>query len=210
MATVLKANRRENLQGSTTRKLRKDGFLPGVLYGSKIDSQPVSVESVEFLKTVRAVGKNGIFSLDVKGGKTHQVMLYELQTDPLKDEFVHADFFEVDMTSEIEAEVSVHLVGDSPGANEGGVVAHMMYTVVVNCLPSDIPESIEVDISELHIGDSIQIADIRKQVSVDISNEDEETIVTVQAPAAEVEPNEPVEVDEDAEPEVINEKSEEE
>ncbi|WP_413377001.1 50S ribosomal protein L25/general stress protein Ctc [Alkalihalobacillus sp. 1P02AB] len=208
MATVLKANRRENLQGSTTRKLRTEGFLPGVLYGNKIDSQPVSVESVEFLKTVREVGKNGIFSLDVDGGKKHQVMLYDLQTDPIKNEFVHADFFEVDMTSEIEAEVSIHLIGDSPGANAGGIVAHMMHTVVVHCLPSDIPENIEVDISSLHIGDAIQIADIRDRVSVDIKNEDEETIVTVQAPAAEVDPDEPVEAE--AEPEVINEKSDDE
>ncbi|KYG33299.1 50S ribosomal protein L25/general stress protein Ctc [Alkalihalobacillus trypoxylicola] len=209
MATVLKANKRENLQSSTTRKLRKDGFLPGVLYGGKIDSQPISVESVEFLKTIREIGKNGIFSLDVNGGKKHQVMLYDLQTDPLKNDFVHVDFFEVDMTSEIEAEVAVQLTGDAPGSNEGGIVSHLMYNITVNCLPSDIPENIEVDISSLNIGDSIQIADIRDSVSVDITNEDEETIVVVQAPAAEVEPDESGEA-EDAEPEVINEKNEEE
>lgn len=207
MATVLKASPREDLKGSATRKIRKSGYVPAVLYGNKIESQPVSVESVDFLKTVREVGKNGLFSLDVSGKKKHQVMIHDLQIDPIKNEYLHIDFFEVDMTSEIDASVPVHLTGESPGEKAGGMVSHLMYEVAVKCLPSDIPEEISVDVSDLNIGDSIQIADIRSKVNVQITNEDEETIVTVQAPAAEVEPEG---TEDEAEPEVVGEAEKEE
>ncbi|WP_100405935.1 50S ribosomal protein L25/general stress protein Ctc [Bacillus solitudinis] len=188
MAAILKANPRNDLRGSATRKVRKEGYVPGILYGNKIESQPVSVESVEFIKMVREVGKNGLFSLDVNGKAKHQVMIHDLQRDPIKNEYTHIDFFEVDMTSEIVAEVAVHLSGEAPGANEGGVVSHLLYNLSVRCLPSEIPEEITVDISSLNIGDSIQVADIRKTMKVEITNEDEETIVTIQPPAVEKEP----------------------
>lgn len=208
MATVLKANPRTDLKGSATRKIRKVGYVPAILYGNKIESQPVAVEGVELLKTVRAVGKNGLFTLDVEGKKKHQVMIHEIQTDPLKGEYTHIDFFEVDMTSKIDVDVPVRLAGEALGAKEGGIVSHLLYEITVNCLPSEIPEEIEVDISNLNIGDSIQVADIRSQVSVDVVSEDEETIVTIQAPAAEVEP-EQLE-GEESEPEVLGEKQSEE
>ncbi|GAE36568.1 50S ribosomal protein L25/general stress protein Ctc [Halalkalibacter akibai] len=187
MATVLKANPREDLRGSATKKIRKQGQVPAVLYGNKIDSQPVSVDGAEFLKTVRSVGKNGLFSLDVSGEKNHQVMIHDLQIDPLKNEYQHIDFFEVDMTSEIEASVPVHLTGEAPGEKEGGMVSHLLYEITVKCLPADIPEEITVDISNLNVGDSIQIADIRNSVSAQVTNDDDETIVTVQIQAAEQE-----------------------
>ncbi|MCM3715790.1 50S ribosomal protein L25/general stress protein Ctc [Halalkalibacter oceani] len=208
MATILKASPREDLKGSATRQLRKDGYVPAVLYGNKIESQPVSVEGVDFLKTVREVGKNGLFSLEVSGKNKHQVMIHDLQIDPLKNEYLHIDFFEVDMTSEIDAAVPVRLTGEAPGEKEGGIVSHLMYEISVKCLPSDIPEEISVDISGLAIGDSIQVADIRSTVQVEITSDDEETIVTVQPPAAEVEP-EGTEA-EAKEPEVIGETGQEE
>ncbi|MFC0472883.1 50S ribosomal protein L25 [Halalkalibacter kiskunsagensis] len=121
MATVLKANPRDDLRGSATRKIRKQGHVPAILYGNKIDSQPVSIESVDLLKTVREVGKNGLFSLDVAGKKKHQVMIHDIQIDPLKNEYTHIDFFEVDMTSEIDANVPVQLTGEAPGEKEGGM-----------------------------------------------------------------------------------------
>ncbi|GAE31747.1 50S ribosomal protein L25/general stress protein Ctc [Halalkalibacter hemicellulosilyticus] len=205
MATVLQANPREDLRGSATRKIRKKGYVPAVIYGSKTESQPVSVEGVDLLKTIRDVGKNGLFSLDIEGKSKHQVMVHDIQVDPLKNEYLHIDFFEVDMQSEIVAEVSVRLEGEAPGEKEGGVVSHLLYDISVKCLPADIPEEIVVDVSNLAIGDSIQVADIRSSLKAEVVNEDEETIVTVQAPAAEVEP-EGTEAEEGAEPEVINEK----
>ncbi|WP_100374384.1 50S ribosomal protein L25/general stress protein Ctc [Bacillus sp. FJAT-45037] len=206
MAITLQANPRTDLTGSATRQIRKDGHVPGILYGNKINSKPVSVDGVEFLKTVREVGKNGLFSLNVDG-KKHQVMVHDLQVDPLKNEYVHVDFFEVDMKSEIDADVPVRLTGESVGAKEGGVLTHLMYEVSVKSLPADIPEEIELDVSELQIGDSIQISELRNKLSVEINNEDEETIVTVQPPTVAEEPED--EESEDVEPEVIGESNKE-
>ncbi|ARK28447.1 50S ribosomal protein L25/general stress protein Ctc [Halalkalibacter krulwichiae] len=187
MATVLKASPRQDLRGSATRKIRKQGLVPAILYGNKIESQPVSVEGADFLKTVRSVGKNGLFSLEIAGKKNHQVMIHDIQIDPLKNEYTHIDFFEVDMTSEIEANVPIRLEGEAPGLKEGGMLSHLLYEMSVKCLPADIPEEIQVDVSNLNVGDSIQVADIRSSVSVEITNEDDETIVTVQIQAAEQE-----------------------
>lgn len=202
MANVLKANSRNDLKKSVTRTLRKEGQVPAILYGDKIDNQAVSVDAIDLLKTIREVGRNGLISLDVEGEKKHRVMIYEMQIDPIKNEYNHIDFFEVDMSSEIDVDVPVRLNGEAPGEKEGGIVSQLLHEISVKCLPADIPEEIEIDISGLNIGDSIQIADIRKNVSVEITNEDEESIITLQAPAAEVEPEQEGEA---AEPEVIGE-----
>ncbi len=211
MGTTLKAKPRTDLRGSATKNIRSQGYVPAVLYGNKTESQPLSVEGVDFLKAVREKGRNGLFSLELEGSKKHQVMIHEIQRDPLKGDYVHVDFFEVDMTSEIETSVPVKLVGEAAGSKEGGIVSHILYEVTVRCMPADIPEVIEVDIASLNIGDSIQVADIRSSVPVEITSEDEETIVTVQAPAAEQEDGQNKSEDEEQEPEVVGEedKSEE-
>ncbi|GAF14281.1 LSU ribosomal protein L25p [Bacillus sp. JCM 19046] len=188
--TVLKAKERNDLTGHQTKQIRNEGFVPGVLYGKKIESKPVSVESVAFLKTLREVGQNGLFDLQLESGKKHHVMVQEIQVDALKNHYTHIDFFEVDMKVERDANVPVHLEGDAPGASEGGIVNHLLYEITVHCLPADIPESITVDISELNVGDTLSIAEIRSSVSVEIVNEDEEAVVTVQPPTVTEDPDE--------------------
>lgn len=207
MAMSLKAEKRPDLRGSVTRKIRKQGYVPAVVYGNKTKSQPISVEAVDFLKTVREVGRNGLISLEVEKGTKHQVMVHDLQMDPLKGDYLHIDFFEVDMSSEIEANVPVRLTGEARGVSEGGVLSQLMYEITVRSLPADIPEEITLDVSSLAIGDSIQIRDVRGNVPVQVVNEDEETVVTVQPPATEKEEETEAAVT-DNEPEVINEKEE--
>ncbi|MBU8908430.1 50S ribosomal protein L25/general stress protein Ctc [Desertibacillus haloalkaliphilus] len=189
MAVKLIAKNRDDLKRSQTREYRLSGLVPAVLYGKKLESQPVVVDSVPFIKALREVGRNGIFSLSVEGnGKTHQVIVHDLQTDSLKGGLLHIDFFEVDMKSELDANVAVRLTGEAPGSKEGGVVSHLLYELSVRALPADIPEEIEVDISNLGIGDSIQVSDLTHVDSFEINNDPEETIVTITAPAAEKEP----------------------
>ncbi len=91
--TVLKAKERNDLTGHQTKQIRNEGFVPGVLYGKKIESKPVSVESVAFLKTLREVGQNGLFDLQLESGKKHHVMVQEIQVDALKNHYTHIDFF---------------------------------------------------------------------------------------------------------------------
>ncbi|SFF03484.1 LSU ribosomal protein L25P [Alteribacillus iranensis] len=185
MSTVLDANTRENLQRSETRSLRLQGYVPAVLYGKETKSTPVAVPSIEFIKTLREVGRNGIIELEVSG-KKHKVIVHDMQVDPIKDHLVHIDFFEVDLKSEMEAEVAVNLVGESPGEKDGGVLSPLLYNVTVSALPADIPEEITVDISDLQIGDSIQVADLSSGEGYKITNEPEETVVTILPPDQEV------------------------
>ncbi|MGR9047968.1 50S ribosomal protein L25/general stress protein Ctc [Halobacillus faecis] len=206
MAITLKANQRQNLKQSVTREIRLEGNIPSVVYGKDKEPITVAVNSIELLKTVRDEGKNAIISLDIDGKDTVDVMLHEYQVDPLKDELIHADFYIVNMSEEMDVEVPVHLEGEAAGSKEGGVVQQPLYDLAVRAKPRDIPEEIVVDISELNIGDSIMVGDLKESKNYEITEDENTTIVSV-TPPEEMPEDEP-DTDADAEPEVINEKSE--
>ncbi|WP_226585922.1 50S ribosomal protein L25/general stress protein Ctc [Halobacillus litoralis] len=207
MATTLKANQRQNLKQSVTREIRLEGNVPSVVYGKDKEPITVAVNSIELLKTVRDEGKNAIISLDIEGKDTVDVMLHEYQVDPLRDELIHADFYIVNMSQEMDVEVPVHLEGEAIGSKDGGVVQQPLYELAVRAKPADIPEEILVDISELNIGDSIMVSDLKASRSYEITEDENTTIVSVTPP--EEMPEEPDTENADAEPEVINEKSDE-
>ncbi|MFQ3546542.1 50S ribosomal protein L25/general stress protein Ctc [Halobacillus rhizosphaerae] len=204
MAITLKANQRQDLKQSVTRELRQEGNVPGVVYGKDKEPITVTVNSIELLKTVRDEGKNAIIGLDIQGKSKVDVMLHEYQIDPLKDELIHADFYVVNMSEEMDVEVPVHLEGEAAGTKEGGVLQQPLYELAVRAKPGDIPEEIVVNVSELNIGDSIMVSDLTAERGYEITEDENTTIVSVTPP--EEMPEEP-EIDEDAEPEVINEKS---
>lgn len=204
LTITLKANQRKNLKQSVTRELRTEGNVPGVVYGKDKDPINVSVNSIELLKTVRDEGKNAIISLDVDGGSTVNVMLHEYQIDPVKDELIHADFYIVNMSQEMDVEVPVRLEGEAVGSKEGGVVQQPLHDLGVRAKPADIPEEITLDISELNIGDSIMVSDLKDSRKYEITEDENTTIVSVTPP--EEMPEEPDTDNADAEPEVIGEK----
>ncbi|MFC7322316.1 50S ribosomal protein L25/general stress protein Ctc [Halobacillus campisalis] len=207
MAITLKANQRKDLKQSVTRELRQEGNVPSVVYGKDKEPINVAVNSIELLKTVRDEGKNAIISLDIKDGSTVDVMLHEYQVDPLKDELIHADFYIVNMSEEMDVEVPVRLDGEAPGAKEDGVVQQPLYELAVRAKPADIPEEILVDISELNIGDSIMVGDLKEGRNYEITEDENTTIVSVTPP--EEMPEEPDTENADAEPEVIGENKDE-
>jgi large subunit ribosomal protein L25 len=209
MTVKLQAKERADLKNSTTREIRESGQVPAILYGKKTESRAIAVDSIKFLKVIRENGRNGIISLSVDSDtKSHQVIVNEWQIDPLKGHYLHIDFFEVDMKSEMDADVPVRLEGEAPGSKEGGVLSHLMYSVSVRSLPNEIPEEIVVDISNLSVGDSIQIRDIIESQKVEINNDPEETIVTVTVAAAEAEPEQLSEGE--TEPELVSDKAKQE
>ncbi|KRG12846.1 50S ribosomal protein L25/general stress protein Ctc [Lederbergia galactosidilytica] len=202
MESVLTANRREHGRRSQLTEIRERGDIPAVLYGYQVENTPIFVNSIEFVKTMREVGRNGVISLDLGGNKVN-VILHEYQQDPLKNEVTHADFLAVDMKQEIEAQVRVELVGEAEGAKQGGVLQQILYELSVTATPKNIPEVFEVDITDQQIGDTLTVGDIKDKYNITINHEDIEAIVTVQPPREEVE-----ESDDSAtqtEPEVIGE-----
>ena len=175
-------------QGKQTRsdlkQLRNAGKVPAVVYGYGTKNTSVKVDEVEFIKVIREVGRNGVIELGV-GSKSIKVMVSDYQYDPLKNQITHIDFLAINMTEERTVEVPVQLVGEAVGAKEGGVVEQPLFNLEVTATPDNIPEVIEVDITELNINDSYSVSDIKVSGDFTIENEPEDSIVTVVPPTDE-------------------------
>ncbi|GAA0504071.1 50S ribosomal protein L25/general stress protein Ctc [Salinibacillus aidingensis] len=207
MTATIKANERKDLRRSNNRELRQNGFIPAVVYGKEKEPITVSVNNLELIKTVREEGRNSVFSLEVQGNKPLDVMLYDYQSDALKGEIIHVDFYLVDKSSVVDVEVSINLEGDSEGVRDGGVLQQTLHELHVRARPNEIPEVINVDISELKIGEGIVVGDLKGSKDYEILSDDETTIVTVLPPQNANTDEEGADEEEPAEPEVINEKS---
>lgn len=212
--TSLKSVIRQGKQTrSSLRKLRASGVIPAVVYGYGAKNTSVKVDEVEFIKTIREVGRNGVIELGV-GSKTIKVMVSDYQYDSLKNQITHVDFLAINMREELTVDVPVVLVGESVGASEGGVVQQPLFDLQVTTTPDAIPENIEVDITELAVGDSYLVGDLDATDKYTIENDREEAVVTVvpptEEPAEDAEETAAEEADAVAEEEAEKEETEEE
>lgn len=192
MTAVLKAETR-GTRKSAVNKLRKEGFIPAVLYGDDVENQPISIDEKSFSKVYRQVGRSGVISLELNNG-SHPVMVYDLQVDPIRNEVLHADLLKVDMNVEVDAEIPVQLTGEAPGEKDGGIIQQTLHALNIRALPANLPQSIDISLDNLNIGDSIAVSDLKDGADYTILNDDEEVIVSVLAPSAE----EPEEASEEA------------
>lgn len=188
MSSVLQATERSEFRNSALTKLRNEGNIPAVVYGSNVGSKAVYLSGADFTKTIREVGRNGVLSLNVDGDMIN-VMLTDYQADPIKREIIHADFLAVDMSKEIDANVRIALIGDATGVKDGGVLQQPLFEVSITATPADIPASIEVDITNLGVAETITIGDIKMNHRFQINHEDDETIVSILPPRQEEEIN---------------------
>lgn len=195
---------------SKLTELRGQGIVPGVVYGYQTETTPVAVSEIDLIKTLRESGRNGVINLELDG-KTLNVVLSDFQRNALKGSFEHVDFLAVNMSDELEVAVAVHLIGESPGEKEGGVVNQPNREVTIKVKPADIPDSLEVDVANLAIGDTATVGDIRGTVSYEILDEDDFILVSVTAPRSQDELDElETPAAEDAEPEVVGGESDSE
>lgn len=184
MASLKSIIRQGKQTRSDLKKLRNTGKVPAVVYGYGTKNTSVKVDEVEFIKVIREVGRNGVIDLGV-GSKTIKVMVSDYQFDPLKNQITHIDFLAINMTEERTVDVPVQLVGEAAGAKEGGVVEQPLFDLQITATPENIPESIEVDITDLQINDSYSVADIKVSGDFTIENDPEESVVTVVPPTDE-------------------------
>ncbi|WP_010094872.1 50S ribosomal protein L25/general stress protein Ctc [Ornithinibacillus scapharcae] len=178
MAVTLQALKREDHAKSTTKQLRQGGQVPAVVYGRDKESKSISVDSMELLKTVRDEGRNAIISLQVQDESPVNVMLHDYQKDDVKDHVIHADFYIINMSEEMDTAVPVRLVGDPVN----GVVQQPLFEVTVRATPANIPNDISVDISKKSIGDIITVAEIGNANSYQIVDDPETVVASVLAP----------------------------
>lgn len=209
MAVKLKATKREDLRSSMTKELRESGYIPSIVYGKGMDSKPVSVNSMDLIKTVRDEGRNAIISLDIEEDESVQVMLHEYQVHPVRDEVIHADFYMIDMTEEMDVEVPLRLEGEAQGSKDGGILQQPLYVLQVRAKPNEIPEEILVDVSALEIGDVISISDLPTSETYEYTEELDTAIAIVLPPEAEEEEVED-DVDLSLEPEIVGADEEDE
>jgi large subunit ribosomal protein L25 len=188
MAEVkLKAKRREMTGKGSARKVRAGGRVPAVLYGRDLESVAVDVDRREFVTALHTdAGMNVLLDIDVDGKRT-LALARELQRDPVKGTLLHADFVKVNRKQKVEVEVPVHLVGEAPGAKEGGVLEHPLFAVDVRCVVTNVPEAIEADISRLQIGDAVRVSELRVPVDAEVLNDPDTVVASVAAPISEEE-----------------------
>ena len=190
MAKLASSKRAEKSKQSELKELRSTGKVPAVVYGYETENTSLSVDENEFIKVIREVGRNGVIDLEVADSGTTQVMVNDYQFDALKNQITHIDFIAINMQTEVTVDVQIELTGEAPGQKEGGVIEQPLFEVSVTAKPADIPETIEVDISELNIGDSIHVEDIRSKGNFVIENEDADSLVIISAPTEEPEEDE--------------------
>ena len=206
---VVAAQERSETGKNVNRRLRVQGLIPGVLYGASKAPVPVSVSPKEIGTILRsASGENTLFDLDLAGTR-RKVILKEFQVEPLKGRLLHADFYEVALDRTLEVSVPVELQGVPVGVKvQGGIVDFVTRELDVECLPTDIPEKIAVDVSGLELGKHLRVSDLQLPPKVAVLTDPEVVIVHVVAPRAEevaapVAAEVPVEGAGAAEPEVI-------
>ncbi|GMA48351.1 50S ribosomal protein L25/general stress protein Ctc [Tetragenococcus muriaticus] len=203
MAASLEVEKRAVRPRSIRKKLRHEGRVPAIVNGYQIESTPISVDSLELNRVLRENGLNSVITMNIDGKKVN-TLVQDYSEDTFTQHIIHVEFLSVNMAVETEVEAEITLVGEASGVKTGGVLTQTLYSATVSATPDKLPENIEVDISNLEIGDSINISDIPVAKDYTIVNEPEEQVASVNAPEEETEPEE----EEETEPEVIGESQE--
>ena len=189
--STLEVSLRKRIGKTGSKKVRSEGSVPGVLYGKGTEPVPVAVNPAALKQALSTeAGENTLLEINYKDGEeviTKLSLLRDIQYDFLTSKPVHFDFQALDINKKITVNVPVKIVGKSKGVKEGGILEEILREIPVECLPKDIPNSFEVDITELEMGHSIHVSVLKVSEEVNILKDDGETIVTVLAPKLEVE-----------------------
>lgn len=182
----LKAQMRAKTGAGYGRQLRTEGKIPAVIYGKGSDNLLVQMNVKELKGALHSgKGRNALFEINFEGskaaGKT-TVMLRDLQVDPLKGNLLHADFYQVAMGEKIHAQAPVHLVGEASGVKAGGLLQQQIREIAIECLPGDIPEAINLDVSGLEVGHSLTVKDVTVSPNIKILAEEQGVIVSCLSP----------------------------
>ena len=189
---------RESRGSAEARRLRKQGLIPGVIYGRGSDPTAICIDERELRKALTGGhGLHAILDVALDGDKSRASILKDYQVDPLRGHLIHFDLQEVRLDQPIQAQVVVELVGDPVGVNEGGVLSQIQREINVEALPLEIPDRLELDVSGMAIGDTLRLSDLPPREGVTYLDDAEETVLaTVTMPTRVEEPEEAVEGEE--------------
>ena len=212
---TLHVNIREEIGKQAAKHMRQKGFIPGILYGMDEKASLLSISGKELTNILHSYGRNIVVNLILSEEKKEvKTFIYEIQHAPITGNIIHVDFKHISLKEKIHVTIPIYLEGTPEGVkNEGGIIEHIMHTLEIKCIPSEIPEEIILDVTPMHIGDVIHVKDI-EQENFEIISDPERTVVHVIVPKVvtveeiEEEISEEEEAEEIAEPEVIGRKPE--
>lgn len=183
--TVIKAAVRNEKGKGSARKLRSKKIIPAVLYGHKVDPVMLAIENSEIVKAFKTGDDTTLIKvqIDNQGKKDEKlVMIRETQRHPVKNNILHLDLFAVNVKEKIHAPVHIRITGESPGVKLGGILRQIVREIEVRALPTEIPQHFEVDISNLEIGDSLQVSDLNPPENVQLLLDESAPILSIMPP----------------------------
>ncbi len=188
MSITLSVEERAVRPRSIKNKLRKEGKIPAVVHGNHIESTPITIDEKELQKILRDHGRNALISMTVKGNPVN-ALVAEQQVDTFSKRWKHIEFIAVNMNEKTEVEAEISLINEATaiGVKEGGIIAQYVYQVKVSATPDKLPESVEVDVAKLKIGDVLTIGSLLKNADYDVLGDPDEPIVGVIEAPVEVE-----------------------
>ncbi len=188
---TISVKERAQVGGNHPRRLRRQGLIPAVLYGGEEASMALALEQARLTGEAGVLHENQIVSLEIEGAggaRTRSAIVKDIQFDHISGAFLHIDFQQISLDEKLTATVAVEAVGEPVGVTrDGGILEHILREVEIHCLPADLPDSIEVDVSALEIGDTIHVRDIELADGIEILTEPEISIFTIAAPITEEE-----------------------
>src|SRR4026209_61332 len=208
----VQAKQREGRGKNDARRTRRDGMVPITVYGGGAETVAAVAPLRELAAILRSeAGRNTIFTIEVEGLGESEVMFHDRQIDPVKGRLIHADLTRLVKGQKIEVTVPLHLTGEPIGVKEKqGVLEQIIREIEIKCQPRDIPDTIDIDVSELDVHDTLHVSDIKISEGIEILNDADLVIATIGIVREEVEAVVPVEGEEPAEPEVIGKGKKEE
>jgi large subunit ribosomal protein L25 len=180
-----------------SRRIRREGLVPAIVYGKDVDPVPLAVDAHDLQTALHTeAGTNAIISLEIEGGDTLTTMARIIERHPFRNEYRHVDFVTIDLTQKTTAEVAIDFQGTPVGVLEGGVFSPRRTHVLISVLPTEIPSSIPLDISEIEVGGSLRVDDLPEIEGIEYLEESESVVMSVTAPEAEIVEEEPEELEE--------------
>ena len=178
---VITAKGRDDRGKNAARRMRREGFVPGIVYGGKGDNIAVAVDPKALKKVLRSeAGRNAILKLDIAGSGATNAILKSWQVDPIKETFLHADFYRIAMDVAIRVTVPIHVRGEARGVKvDAGVLELILRDIEVECLPGDIPGGIDIDVSDLGLNASLRVSDLPANAKVKILEAPDQVVVHV-------------------------------
>jgi large subunit ribosomal protein L25 len=185
MEVTLKADARdEKNTKSEINQLRSKGKVPGVVYGKEIGSAAIAIDQKELLALLRE-HPHAVIQMELPSGKQQPVMINEVQRDKVNRALLHIDFHQINMDEPVKTTVSLEFIGEAIGVKEGGILQIQHHELEIRCLPNQIPDSIQVNIAELQMGENLLVSDVAFSAGIEVKTDLNEVIVTVLTPQKE-------------------------